>query len=253
MAAETMPGRREIARVLAYTLAVALAFIALGRVELALFGAATTRELLERGGLIGERDDARLQREAGEIAAASRGALARLSAGSRTAALRVGYEVGYASYLLGGYANSPAATRAAARALADRHLALARALAAPFGLGTIAELPVENLKQFSELNARLDADESGLAARVGQQMSPLHRELYLLGAQLGTEAARIEGSGGRLSLPPAASIRRHATLAGIAPALWQPLAQEPQPGEPPEQVVARYRAALNAVAAGSSD
>src|SRR5574337_504760 len=184
----------ETRRVLVYTLAIALGFIALGRLELALFGAASARQWLERSGLVGARDDTALEREAAGIAAASRDALARLPSGHRVAALRVGYEVGYASYLLAGYIGSREAARIAARRAADSRIALARALAAPYGIDGVAELPVGNLKQFTELNARLDADESGLAAQVGAKMSPLHRELYLLGAQLGTEAARIEGS-----------------------------------------------------------
>ncbi len=236
-------------RVLVYTLAVAIGFIALGRVELGVFGVATARQWLSQDLLIGNRDDEALQREAAQIAAASRAALAQLPAGHRVAALRVGYEVGYASYLLAGYIGSPESVRATARRVADSRLALARALAAPYGIEGVAELPVGNLKQFTELNSRLDADESGLAARVGARMSPLHRELYLLGVQLGTEGARIEGSGGRMSLPPAALIRRHAMLAGIAPALWEPLTQEPQANEAPAQVVARYKASLNALAA----
>lgn len=231
------------------TLAVGLAFVALGRLELALFGVATARQWLERDLLARSRDDAALAREAAAIAAASRDALARLPAGHRVAALRVGYEVGYASWLLAGYIGSPESMRITARRAADSRLALARALAAPYGIEGVAELPVGNLKQFTELNARLDADESGLAAQVGAKMSPLHHELYLLGAQLGTEAARIEGSGGRMSLPPAALIRRHAILAGIAPALWQPLADPPRAGETPAQVLARYKASLNALAA----
>src|SRR5574340_856997 len=239
----------ELRRVLVYTLAVALGFVALGRIELALFGVATARQWLERDLLIGSRDDAALGREAGAIAAASRDALARLPAGHRVAALRVGYEVGYASYLLAGYIGSPEAARIAARRAADSRIALARALAAPYGIDGVAELPVRNLKEFTELNRRLDAEETGLAAQVSARMSPLHRELYLLGVQLGTEAARIEGSGGRMSLPPAALIRRHATLAGIAPALWEPLAEQPRADTTPDQVKAHYGTALNALAA----
>ena len=80
-----------------------------------------------------------------------------------------------------------------------------------------------------------------------QQLSPLHRHLYLLGVHLGGEASRIEDSGGKFSLPPASLIGRHATLAGVPAALWQPLAAEPK-DEPPQQVLQRYRAALQALA-----
>jgi hypothetical protein len=106
------------------------------------------------------------------------------------------------------------------------------------------------LREFTELGMRYEGDENGLAARIEAQMSPLHRQLYLLGVQLGGEAARIEDSGGRFSLPPETLIARHATLAGIEPRLWRPLAVPPAQGEPPAQVVRRYRAALEALAEG---
>ena len=61
-------------------------------------------------------------------------------------------------------------------------------------------------------------------------------------------SAKVESHGGELALAPAAHIRRHATLAGIAPALWQPLAADAG-GESPAQVLERYRAALNALGA----
>jgi hypothetical protein len=66
---------------------------------------------------------------------------------------------------------------------------------------------------------------------------------------LGTEAARIQWSGGSLSLPPRAQIRRHATLAGIPPAIWEPLAAAPGYREQPGEVLARYRDGLTALVA----
>ena len=112
--------------------------------------------------------------------------------------------------------------------------------------GDVAALPTRNVKEFLALAERIESDENGLAARLEQRLTPLHRHLYLLGAHVGTEAAKIESSGGKFALAPATPIRRHATLAGIAPAFWQPLAADAR-GETPAQVLDRYRAALSAL------
>jgi hypothetical protein len=162
--------------------------------------------------------------------------------------LRLGYALGYTSQLLGGYAMSPPAVQAAARHRAEPMLAAARQQATALGLGEVQALPVRSLREFTELGARYEADENGLAARVEQQLSPLHRHLVLLGAQVGGEMARVDDSGGQYALPPATPIRRHAVLAGIAAAVWQPLIVEPR-DETPAQVVQRYRHAVDALAA----
>jgi hypothetical protein len=234
----------EIWRVLAYTLAIALGFIALDRLQLALFSAPVTATLLQRAGWLDRHPEAALQQEAAQLAAASQAALQRLPPGQRMATLRLGFELGYISQLVGGYAMSPPEVQAAALQRADAHVRLAREQARQLGLGEVQALAVRSLREFTELGQRYEADESGLAARVEAQLSPLHRHLLLLGAHLGGEAARVEDSGGRFALPPASLIRRHATLAGIAPAVWQPLAQEPASGEAPQHVQQRYRAAL---------
>ena len=238
----------EIGRVLAYTLAIALAFIALERLQLALFTAPATATLLQRVGLLDADPAARLAKEADQVATASRDALQRLPHGHRSAALRLGFELGTISQLVGSYAMSPAEVQAAARQRAAPRLAVARQQAQALGLGEVEPLPVRSLREFTELGARYEADESGLAARVEQQLSPLHRHLLLLGVQVGAEAARVEDSGGRFALPPATPIRRHAVLAGINAAVWQPLIIEPR-DETPAQVLQRYRAAVDALAA----
>jgi hypothetical protein len=74
----------------------------------------------------------------------------------------------------------------------------------------------------------------------------------LLGMHLGAEAARIQGSGGKISLPPRAQIRLHATLSGIPPAIWEPLAAAPGYREQPSEIVARYRDGLGALVASLS-
>jgi hypothetical protein len=238
----------EIWRVLAYTLAIALAFIALERLQLALFTAPATATLLQRVGLLDADPAARLAKEAEQVAAASRDALQRLPHGHRSAALRLGFELGAISQLVGSYAMSPPEVQAAARQRAAPRLVAARQQAQALGLGEVEPLPVRSLREFTELGARYEADENGLAARVEQQLSPLHRHLLLLGVQVGAEAARVEDSGGRFALPPATPIRRHAVLAGIGAAVWQPLTVEPR-DETPAQVQQRYRAAVDTLMA----
>jgi hypothetical protein len=125
---------------------------------------------------------------------------------------------------------------------------LSREMAHMLGVQEETALATRSLEEFGDMSERIENDDSGAAARVQQQLSPLHSHLYLLGAHVGTEAARIMTTGGEISLPPAKKISRHATLAGIAPALWQPLARMPR-DETPAQVQARYRDALNALVA----
>jgi hypothetical protein len=143
---------------------------------------------------------------------------------------------------------SPPAVQAAARQRAEPMLAAARQQAKDLALGEVDALPARSLREFTELGARYEADENGLAARIERQLSPLHKHLYLLGAQVGGEMARVDDSGGKFALPPATPIRRHAVLAGLDAAVWQPLIAEPRE-ETPQQVVQRYRRAVDALAA----
>jgi hypothetical protein len=234
-------------RVLAYAGALALAFIALERLELALFSTFGTPALLERIGA-GNHDDARLAAEAEQVAIRSRTPAALLPPGHRLAAFRIGYEIGYASELVGSFAMSDAPVRAQAATIGATHAASAQAEARRLGLGAVDVLPMASAKDFFTLADRLERDENGLAARVEQRLTPIHRHLYLLGAHVGSEAAKVESSGGKFALAPATLIRRHATLAGVAPHLWQPLAADAR-DETPAQILARYRAALGGLGA----
>jgi hypothetical protein len=237
----------ETWRVLAYTAAIALAFVLLGRVEMALFSAFGVENMLAVPGGGVPREDAALAREAEAIALQSRAALERVP-GRRMAAFRIGYDIGYASSILGSFAMSAPAVQAKVRPIGERHLAIARELTQALGLGDAAELAARTPKDYAALTERFEADENGLAARIEQRLSPAHRELYLLGAQLGNEAATVESSGGAMLQPPVTLIRRHGTLAGVAPELWLPLALQPR-GETPAQALARYHAGLDALAA----
>ena len=136
--------------------------------------------------------------------------------------------------------------RAQAATIGAAHIAVAQAQARALGVGDVAALPMRSAAGFFALSDRLEGDENGLGARIEARLTPVHRHLYLLGAHVGAEAAKVESSRGKFAaLAPATLIRRHATLAGVAPALWQPLAADAR-GESPGQVLERYHAALNA-------
>ena len=237
----------EVWRVLAYTLVIALAFVLIGRLQLALFSLPGTPQWLQRMGWVESDPAASLQAQTAAIAATSAQALQTLPSGHRLAALQLGYELGYASQWTGVRAMSAPEAQAQGRQQAMAPAARAAQIAAQWGLGEAQPLQARSLREFTELGTRYEADEGGLAARVEARLSPLHRQLYLLGTLLGGEAARIDDSGGRFSLPPATLIARHATLAGIAPPLWQPLAQPPGADESPAQRLQRYHAALDAL------
>jgi hypothetical protein len=233
-------------RVLAYAAALALAFIALERLELALFSSFATADVLERIGAGSARDEQRLAAEAEQLAARAKAVAAPLPAGHRLATFRLGYEIGYASELVGSFAASDAPVRAQAATVGAAHIAVAQAQARSLGVGDVAALPMRDAAGFFALSDRLEGDENGLGARIEARLTPVHRHLYLLGAHVGAEAAKVESSRGKFALAPATLIRRHATLAGVAPALWQPLAADAR-GESPGQVLERYHAALNAL------
>lgn len=240
-------GWSETWRVLAYTVAIALAFVVLGRLE---SGAMTMFDLdnrMARGEVEAPSADAALAREAERIALASRDALAR-TPGRRAIAFRLGYELGYASTFVGSFANSDATVQAKARVIGDRHVAIAQVNAAAFGIARVDMLPAANLSAYVALNDRFEADENGIGAQIEARASPLHRQLYVLGTLVGGEAADVESSGGKMSQPPGPQIRRHATLAGVDRALWLPLALAPR-DTPPEQVLGNYRGALEVLAA----
>jgi hypothetical protein len=233
-------------RVLAYSAAAALAFVALERLELALFDAAGADRLLTATRSAGA--DERLAAEAADVAARSARAVIALPAGHREAAFRLGYELGWASELVGSFAMSDPAAQRRAAAIADAHVALARSHARRLGIedpDRIVALPSRTLADFVRLQARFEADEGGVAQRVEARLTPLHRHLFLLGASVGGEAAKVQSSGGSFSQPPVETIRRHATLAGIDPAVWQPLVEVASAA--PSAAVERQRAAVERV------
>ncbi|MGZ8259309.1 MAG: hypothetical protein ACXWUL_02020 [Caldimonas sp.] len=238
---------RESWRVLAYSVALALGFVGLQRLELALFSAFGTPAVLERIGAGPAREEAALAVEAAQVAARS-AAAAPLPAGHRLMTFRLGYEIGYASELVGSFAMSDAPARTQAATIGAAHVAVAQAQARALGLGDVSAPRMQSPRDFFALADRIEADENGLGARIEARLTPIHRHLYLLGAHVGAESAKVESSGGKFALAPESLIRRHATLAGIGPELWRPLAADAR-GASPAQVLERHRAALNSLSA----
>ena len=240
-------GWSETWRVLAYTVAIALAFVVLGRVESGVMTWFDLGNRMARGEVGAPSADAALAREADRIALASRDELAR-KPGRRAIAFRLGYELGYASTFVGSFSNSDPAVQAKLRIVGERHIRIAQVNAAAFGIAHVDLLAAPNLSAYVALNDRFEADENGVGAQVEARASPLHRQLYVLGTLVGGAAADVESSGGKMSQPPGPQIRRHATLAGVDRALWLPLALTPR-DTPPEQVLGNYRGALEVLAA----
>jgi hypothetical protein len=243
-------------RVVAYSAAAGIAFVALERIELALFDLVGADKLV--ASTRSEGADARLAAEAEALAARSQARLAALPPGHRGAAFRLGYELGWASEFVGSFAMSDPAVQARAKAIGDAHVAAARDAARRIGIDgrDIAALPSRTLTDFVRVQERFERDESGIAARVDAQLTPIHRELFMFGTIVGADTATVEGSNGKLGQPSVEAIRRHATLAGVAAETWQPLVVDPR-GVAPDVVVARQRAAvetvLSALAARDAD
>src|SRR3954468_21793859 len=105
---------KESWRVLAYSVALALGFVGLQRLELALFSALGTPAVLEFIGAGPAREEAALAQEAAQVAARSTGSAALLPVANRLRTFRLGYEIGFASELDGSFLMSDAPVRARA-------------------------------------------------------------------------------------------------------------------------------------------
>ena len=134
-----------------------------------------------------------------------------------------------------------AAALRAAQALVDRGGLAQRLTGAP-----ARAMTSRDFHDGTRLAQRIEADETGLAARIEVAAAPRHRHLFLLGMQLGVVLWSPSGSGETTADPPAEEIARHASLAGLPPRLWEPLLRTP-PGGPAAGRRARYEAAVEAV------
>ena len=186
------------------------------------------------------------EQQARQLAVQSEPLEAALLPTHRVDAWRLGFLLGYSAELIGSFTLSPSDRQRQARARAAPMLAQANAISDRYRIGPVDVLSVSTAADFANLNARVEADENGVAARVAARVSPRGRHLYLLGMHCGMFAQALESGGDTSPLPMAQTrlIARNATLAGIAPEGWKPLQRTPEGGTR-AQAVATYRSALN--------
>jgi hypothetical protein len=232
--------RGSVRRMLVATLALTSLYI--GFQELLLRSA----HLFFSGGRIATVLQRDLDQEARRIAETSAAREAQLTAEHRVAAWWLGVHLGYLSQYLGSFGSSDTPVREQARAASARRIAAAQDLADRLGIGAVHPLESSTAAQFSNLTARIEADEAGIGARIEERTTPRHKHLYLMGMHVGMTRASMQGDGWRRIIVPSRQIARHATLAGLAREQWEPLARLPS-GATRAEVVESYQASERVV------
>jgi len=201
-----------------------------------------------KAGLLPGAGEARYVDEAKQLAARSVEAEARLPASHRADAWRLGYLLGYETEWIGSFALSAPDRQQKAREAGAPLLARANEIATALGVGPVDVVPVRTLADFGNLTTRVEADETSIAQRVTSRLSPRAGHLFLLGMQTGIFVASLEvgSEANPLPIPQTTLIAKHATLAGVDPALWKPLQRLPS-GDTRKQVVERYRVTVDAL------
>lgn len=237
-----MPSSRQTRslRFLAAALAVTLLYVAIDALQMRLVHHFAVR------GQLGGKPELEFADEAREIQARSTPLEANRSAGHRYRVFNLGLRLGYLSQWLGGYGKQPEETMAMLRKPVEPMIAQMDTLAAALGIGPVAMMPVRTTAEFSALTARLENDEWGIAARIEAAGSPRDQHLFQFAVHAGVMLASLEGKLDLLPVPQSKLIGRHATLAGIAPEVWKPLARLDTDGDR-AHTLAAYRAALEAV------
>ena len=226
------------ARFVLVTLAITGLYLLLQQIEMRLADVAAP--LVEKGG-----DADRLQ-EARRIIAQSAERESRLPAEWRSEVFRLGYQIGFSAERLGSVALSDPARQARSRASLAAGLSAAASAAQNMGVAPADWPPVRNVKEFSELNARIEADETGIAGRIEQKLTLRHRHLFLAGVHVGITHAALTDSAGELFNTYANLAGRHAALAGLPATVWEPVTRPPQ-GATPQEKLANFRSALAAL------
>jgi tetratricopeptide (TPR) repeat protein len=190
--------------------------------------------------------------QAAQLAVRSRAPEASLTSEHSAAALALGFEYGYLCDWFGSWASfKTEAERMLWQAAALRSLDLKSAAqqmvrnAQFLGVGELSPLASSSMPDVEHLAQRLEDDEGGIAARVERMTSPRLRELFLLGAQVGLAAARLEPRHESPWPAPAELIGKHGTLAGVPAAIWRPLTRVSE-GDRTE-ALAKYHAAVDAL------
>jgi hypothetical protein len=222
------------------TIALTLLYIALQELLLrsasVLFSGGRMATVFQRG----------LDEEARRVAETSATREGQLTPEHRVAAWWLGVHLGYLSQYLGSYGSSDTPVRQQAYAASERRIAAARDLADLLGIGLVHPLESSTAAQFSNLTARIEADEGGVGARIEERTTPRHKHLFMMGMHVGMTRAAMLGEGWQRIIVPSQHIARHGTLAGLAREQWEPLARLPG-GATREEVVASYEAAERVV------
>lgn len=232
----SIPTLRSIGRLALVSLGIALLYIVLDAGLLALGSIGLT------GGWSWPGASARLDAEAQRIAALAAAHPSAARPELRRAAWRVGHAFGVASQArhIAAVTGNPKLA-----GLADGVLRDVDDDAQRLGVAPIAPLDGRSIAEAAALPQRIDADESGLAARIEAATTVQHRHLFLAGAHAGLEWVARATSGAPEGRVVAAYIRRHARLAGLEPALWRPLVDPP--GADAAQRSAAFLAAIATV------
>lgn len=186
------------------------------------------------------------EREAADVREASRDADGRLPPETRLSAYRLGFHVGYCTNLLGSMALSAPERQEQMRQILAPRIQAIDTLGQALGVGAVSLLPVSNADEFARVPSRLEADELGLAARLEAVTSQRHRHLLLLGVHAGVAMALADATGGEMHNRIRDYIGRHATLAGVPPSAWEPVAREASGATSKDRLEA-YRASLTAL------
>ena len=213
--------RGSMRRMLVATIALTVLYIALQEL---LLGSANVLFSGGRMATVFQRD---LDQEAKRVAEASAPREAQLTAEHRVAAWWLGVHLGYLSQYLGSFGTSDTPVRQQAHAGSARRIAAAQDLADLLGIGPVHPLESSTAAQFSNLTARIEADEGGVGARIVERTTLRHRHLYFMGMHVGMTRASMQGEGWRRIIVPSQQIARHATLAGLAREQWEPLVRLP--------------------------
>lgn len=198
------------------------------------------------GGRLPISHQSTLEDEAKSVAVASAAREAVLTPKHSAAAWQLGIRIGYVSQQLGFVKLSDTANLQQAQAALEPMLKEARFFANFLQLDApVAPMESQTLKEFFNINERIESDESGLATRIEQRVTVRHRHLFLLGMHVGVEMCRLDRKGAEQLPLSSIQIARHATVAGLPRGLWEPLSKAPEGGSLVE-VKAAYRAAVAA-------
>jgi hypothetical protein len=241
-------GRGGQWRMLAATFALALLYVIV------------SEALLDLGGPLGGSYlehimSSKLDDETARVADASAAREAGLTPAHRLAAWQLGLVMGYTSRFLSNFAQSPPLLQQRARAAVAPRLAGAQRLADFLQVDAPLVLESGNVYEATTLRTRIESDDFLMSRRIAERLGPRMQHLFLLGMQVGVQVAEFDQVAGmalrdpnelEVPVPPRLEIQRHATLAGLSRAQWEPLAEVPA-GRRRQMVAQAYRGVVSAM------